>query len=220
MSIRISDSIILYPPPLVAPGASRLDQLLSLTSKLHDIADGSVHDHASKTQLLETLQLLQKFYSEDPHTNAVAPIIPPTSSNRHRPSSDTGFDILEWKFKEKTLGPCTVVATDTLLDDNNILWNTMQISSSKTKDTFVAKVSEVRTWIRRDKSAHGPPAKTNSPVPAILRDTLPADLRLPIEEHNPFRAILLPARSVPATRIAYQRKVPETNDEDSEHTAL
>ena len=41
MPIRISDSIILYPAPLVAPGASRLDQLLSLTSDLHDIADGS-----------------------------------------------------------------------------------------------------------------------------------------------------------------------------------
>ncbi len=52
---------------------------------------------------------------------------------------------------------------------------------------FVAKVSEVRTWIRRDKSAHGPPAKTNPPVPVILRYTLPADLRFPIEEHNPFR---------------------------------
>jgi hypothetical protein len=114
--------------------------------------------------------------------------------------------MLGWRFKEKTLGPCTVVATDTLLDDNNILWNTMQISSSKTKDTFVAKVSEVRSWIRRDKSAHGPPANTNSPVPVILRDTLPADLRLPIEEHNPFRAILLPARSVPATRIRLPAK--------------
>jgi hypothetical protein len=149
MSIRISDSIILYPAPLVAPGASRLDQLVSLTSKLHDIADGSAQDPASKTQLLETLQLLRKFLAEDPHNTAVEHTIPATSSTRHRPSSDTGIDILGWKFKKKTLGPCTVVATDALLDDNNILWNTMQISSSKTKDTFVAKVSEVRTWIRK-----------------------------------------------------------------------
>jgi hypothetical protein len=207
MSIRISESIILYPAPQVAPGASRLDQLLSLTSKLHDIADGSAQDPVSKTQLIETLQLLRKFLAEDPHNTAVAPTILATSSTRHCPSSDTGLDILGWKFKEKTLGPCTIVATDTLLDDNNILWNTMQISSSKTKDTFVAKVSEVRTWIRRDKSAHGPPAKTNPPVPVILRDTLPTDLRLPIEEHNPFRAtLLLPPRSVPATRLRLPAK--------------
>jgi hypothetical protein len=55
MSIRISDSIILYPAPLVASGASRLDQVLSLASKLHDIADDSDQDPSSKTQLLETL---------------------------------------------------------------------------------------------------------------------------------------------------------------------
>jgi hypothetical protein len=57
-----------------------------------------------------------------------------------------------------------------------------------------------------DKSAHGPRATTNPPVPVIIRDTLPADLRLPIEEHNLFRAILLPARSVPATRLRLPAK--------------
>jgi hypothetical protein len=133
MSIRISDSIILYPAPLVVPGASRFDQLLSFTSKLHDIADASDQDPSSKTQLLEALQLLKKFLSEDPHSSAVAPTIPPTSSTRHRPSSDTGIDILGLTFYEKTLGPCTVIATDTLLDYNNIFWNTLQISSSKTQ---------------------------------------------------------------------------------------
>jgi len=140
-----------------------------LTSKLHDIADGSDQDPASKTQLLETLQLLRKFLSEDPHSSPVAPSITPTASTRHRPSSDTGGDILGWTFYEKTLGPSTVIATDTLLDDNNILWITMQISSSKMQDTFVAKVSEVRTWIRRDKSSHGPSARTSPPAADILR---------------------------------------------------
>ncbi len=206
MSIRISDRIILYPAPLAAPGASRLDQLLSLTSKLHDIADGSDHDPSAKTQLLETLQLLKTFLAEDPHSRSVAPTIPATSSTRHRPSSDTCIDILGWTFYERTLGPCTVIAKDTLLDDDNILWNTMQISSSKTQDTFVAKVSEVRTWFRRDKSARGPPARTSSPAPDTLRDTLPADLHLPIEEYNPFRAILLPPRIVPATRLRLPAK--------------
>jgi hypothetical protein len=177
-----------------------------LTSKLYDIADGSDHDPSSKTQLLETLQLLKKFLSEDPHSSSIAPTIPPTSSTRHRPSSDTGIDILGWTFYEKTLGPCTVIGTDTLLDDNNILWNTMQISSSKTQDTFVAKVSEVRTWIRRDKSAHGPSAKTSPPATDPLRETLPEDLRHPIEEYNPFRAILLPPRSAPPTRLRLPAK--------------
>jgi hypothetical protein len=82
----------------------------------------------------------------------------------------------------------------------------MQISSSKTQDTFVAKVSEVRTWIRRDKSAHGPSARTSPPAADPLRENLPADLRHPIEEHNPFRAILLPPRSVPATRFRLPAK--------------
>ena len=206
MSIRISDSIILYPAPLVAPGASRLDQLLSLTSKLHALADGTAQDPASKTQLLEGLQLLKKFLANDPHNTTVVPTLPTTSSTRHRASSDTGIDILGWTFKEKTLGPCTVVSTDTLLDDNNIVWNTLQLSSSKTKDTFVAKVSEVRTWIRRDKSACGPPAKTVLPDTDILRDTLPEDLRHPLEAHSPFRAILLPPRSVPAVRLRLPAK--------------
>jgi hypothetical protein len=47
MKIRISDSIILYPAPLVVPGASRFDQLITLTSQLHDIADTNNHDTAS-----------------------------------------------------------------------------------------------------------------------------------------------------------------------------
>jgi hypothetical protein len=83
-------------------------------------------------------------------------------------SASSGLDLLRWQFKEKTLGPCTVVSTDTLLDDNNVLGNTIQIESFKTNDTFVAKVSEVRTWIRRDKSSHGPSAKPDPPLPTIV----------------------------------------------------
>jgi hypothetical protein len=111
-----------------------------------------------------------------------------------RPSSDTGRDILGWKFK------------DTLLDDDNILWNTLQIESSKSNDTFVTKVSEVRTWIRRDKSANGPPATPDLPVPHILRENLPPELRHPIESATPFRAILLPPRSIPASQLRLPAK--------------
>jgi hypothetical protein len=144
--------------------------------------------------------------AEDPHQTSKAPRVPDTASTRHRPSSDTGLDLVEWKFKERTLGPCTVLSTGTLLDDNNILWNTLQVASSKTNDTFVAKVSEVRTWIRRDKSALSPPAKPDPPVPTIVRDNLPPELRHPIEEHSPFRAILLPPGSIPAPRLRLRAK--------------
>jgi hypothetical protein len=75
----------------------------------------------------------------------------------------------------------------------------------------VAKVSEVRTWIRRDKSTLSPSAKPDPPVPTIVRDNLPPELRHPIEEHNPFRAILLPPRSIPAPRLRLPAK--STRDE-------
>jgi hypothetical protein len=57
MKIRISDSIILYPAPLVVLGASRFDQLITLTSELNDIAATNNHDTAFKGQLLKCLQL-------------------------------------------------------------------------------------------------------------------------------------------------------------------
>jgi hypothetical protein len=121
MKIRTSDSIILYPAPLVVPGASRFDQLLAITSDLHDLAKKETQDPHTKTHLLECLQLLKKFMADDPHHTSKAPRVPDTASTWHRPSSDTGLDLLGWKFKERTLGPCTVLSTVTLLDDNHIL---------------------------------------------------------------------------------------------------
>jgi hypothetical protein len=209
MKIRTSDSIILYPAPLIVPGASRFNQLLAITSDLHDLAEKEAQDPHTKTHLLECLQLLKKFMAEDSHHTSKAPSVPDTASTRHRPSSDTGLDLLGWKFKEQTLGTCT--STDTLLDDNNILWNTLQIASSKTDDTFVAKVSEVRKWIRRDKTALSPPVKTDPLVPTIVSDNLPPELRHPIEENSPFRSILLPPRSIPPPRLRLPAK--STRDE-------
>jgi hypothetical protein len=93
-----------------------------------------------------------------------------------------------------SLGDCIVLATDTYLDDNNILRHTLQVSCSQhLEDSNVFKVSEICTYIRRDKSSHGPPAKPNLP--------LPPELRHPLEEHVPFRAILLPPKSVPPKSI-------------------
>ncbi len=50
---------------------------------------------------------------------------------RHRPSSDTGADIIGWHFTEKSLGKCVVLAPDAFLDENNILWHTLQVSCSR-----------------------------------------------------------------------------------------
>jgi hypothetical protein len=134
-----------------------------------------------------------------------APTLPlqSTASTRHRSSSDTGLDILGWKFREKALGPCTVIATDTLLDDNNILWNTMQIASSKTQDTFVAKVIQPR---------QAPQFPTCSAILSPQTSAFQSKSTTLSEpsfcHHAAFR---LPVS-------AYQRKVPETNDDDSEPT--
>jgi hypothetical protein len=66
-----------------------------------------------------------------------------------------GSDIIGWHFKEKSLGDCIIIAPDTYLDDNNILWHTLQVSCSKhPEDCNIFKVSEVRTYIRRDKTSY------------------------------------------------------------------
>jgi hypothetical protein len=210
-SIRISDSIILYPAPLVVPGASRFDQLLALTEKISTAAE-TTSVNCSRAHLLEALTLLKTFLASD-HDNNPAPKLHQSSGpTRHRPSSDTGTDIIGWRFKEKSLGNCIVIAPDTFLDDSNILWHTLQVSCSKhPEDHNVFKVSEVRKYIRRDKSSHGPPAKPDLPVPPLLRPALPPELRQPIEEHAPFRAILFPPKSVPPKCIRLPAK--STRDE-------
>jgi hypothetical protein len=115
-SIRISDSIIQFPAPLVEPGASRFDQLLALTDKLVTAAETTTADD-SRAQLLEALKLLRTFLAEDQDRNPSTPLNPSSGPTRHRPSSDTGGDIIGWHFKEKSLGDCVVLAPDTFLDE-------------------------------------------------------------------------------------------------------
>jgi hypothetical protein len=144
-AIRISDSIILFRAPLVEPGASRFDQLLALTEKLAAVADATTVDD-SRAQLQEVLQLLRTFLASDHERNPSASPTPTSGPTRHRPSSDTGGDIIGWHFKENSLGDCVVLATNTFLDENNIQWNTLQISCSKhPEESNVFKVSEIRT---------------------------------------------------------------------------
>jgi hypothetical protein len=193
------------------PGASRFDQLLALTENISTATETwSTHD--ARAHLLEALTLIKTFLARDHETNPVPRLHQSSGPTRHRPSSDTGTDIIGWRFKEKSLGNCIVIAPDTFLDDNNILWHTLQVSCSKHPDEDnVFKVSEVRTYIRRDKTSHGPPAKSDPPVPTLLRPVLPPELRQPIEEQSPSRAILLPPKSVPPTCIRLPAK--STRDE-------
>ena len=100
-SIRISDSIILFPAPLVVPGASRVDQLLALTEKVATAADPT-SSNDSRAQLLEALTLLKTFLATDHGHNAITPLTRESGPTRHRPSSDNGSDIIEWHFTEKS----------------------------------------------------------------------------------------------------------------------
>ena len=108
---------------------------------------------------------------------------------------------------EKSLGKCVVLAPDTFLDENNILWHTLQVSCSRYPlDSNVFKVSEVRTYIRRDRTAHGPSARSPSPSSSLLRPILSPELRHPLENESPFRSILLPPKCVPSADIRQPAK--------------
>jgi hypothetical protein len=120
--------------------------------------------------------------------------LPVTSSTPHRPSSDTGSDLIGWTFFEKSLGHCTVLNTDTYMGHDNILWHTLAFDYSKAKDIVVAKVSEVRRWCKKgtppaNPSQTTPPPTFNVPVPIPLQQQP--------ETHSPFRAILHPPKSLP-----------------------
>jgi hypothetical protein len=146
-SYRVCDNIILYPAPLVLPGASRFDQLLALTERLTLAAES----HTPHDQLSLCVGSLNNVLRDDANTQttpavrlqlptsiqppaaipSAAPTIPVTQSTRHRPSSDTGADLIGWTFHERSLGSCKVLHTETYLDSDSILWNTLAYSSSK-----------------------------------------------------------------------------------------
>ncbi len=131
----------------------------------------------------------------------------PKLSHVSRMELCTTISLPEWHFKEKMLEDCVVIAPGTFLDENNILWHTLQVSCSKhPEESNVFKVSEIRTYIRRDKYAHCPPAKPDPSIRPLLRPALPPELRHPLEEHAPFRAILLPPKSVPTKTIGIPAK--------------
>jgi hypothetical protein len=163
-SIRISDSIILFPAPLVEPGASRFDQLLALTEKITAAAE-TTSTNDSRDHLLEALTLLRTFLASDQEYNPVPPLNQSSGPTRHRPSSDTDTDIIGWRFKEKSLGNCIVIAPDTYMDDNNILWHMLQVSCSKhPEDSNEFKVSEEITHVHSTRQKFSRPTSQVRPT--------------------------------------------------------
>ncbi len=160
----------------------RFDQLLALTERLPLAAEThTLHDQA---QLSLCVGSLNDFLTADANTQnapavrlqlpasleppaaipSAAPMIPVTQSTRHRPSSDTGADLIGWTFHERSLGYCKVLHTDTYLDSDSILWKTLAYSSSKAKDTVVSKVSEVRKWCKKATPPQAPTLNHATPV--------------------------------------------------------
>jgi hypothetical protein len=164
-SIRVSSSIILYP---VVPGTSRLDQLLSLTQQLTTCALYPTLDSDPKTKatLDACLICLHDFLHKPnrpspqpcPHSSIHATTVhhvPRSTPTKGQPSSDTGIDLVGWSFPDPSFGTCTIVATDTFIDD---LWNTLEYSTQKGRkpNSRISKVSEVR-YGQNAKEANLPP---------------------------------------------------------------
>ncbi len=188
---RICDSVMFYPAPLVLPGASRFDQLIQLTERLATAAESQApapHDQALYT---ECLQKVKEFPLADaPNASERAPahnIVPLTASTRHRPSTEIGINLVGYTFKDRVLGKCKVVAPSTYIDENNIVWNTSEFTSTTyPSELQFSKVSEVRAWITKDKNHRTPAPATAPPRPAPQRLT-----QGPITE-PPKRDILRP----------------------------
>ena len=192
-SIRTSDSIILYPAPLVLPGASRFDKLLALTESLADAAAGTTlpEDPDLQLQYRDCLQQLKTFLITDTLVTA-PPATPVTCSTRHKPSSDTGLDLIGHSFSDKALGDCLIVGTGTWLDEDGILWHLLQYTQSRKPkaDPLVSKVSEVRAWLKRKGSKPPPRPVPRTTPPETIRYPVPNALLQSPEPLEPFRAIL------------------------------
>ena len=193
-SIRTSDNIILYPAPLVLPGASRFDKLLALTEELTQLSirPSAPTDPDSQELHRDCLQRLKKFLTADTPNNPTTPAEPITCSTRHKPTSDLGLDLIGHSFPDKSLGTCCVVGTDTYLDEDGIIWHLLQYTSSRKPDDdpLVSKVSEVRGWLKRKGSTSPSHPPTRTAPPFTLRHEVPDPLKQAPEALAPFRSIL------------------------------
>jgi hypothetical protein len=94
-SIRTSDNIILYPAPLVLPGASR-DKLLALTEELTQLGARTAAPTDPDSQELHRycLQRLKTFLTTDTPNNPTAPAEPITCSTRTNLSAPAASSVL------------------------------------------------------------------------------------------------------------------------------
>ena len=136
--------------------------MLALTEEISAAAETpSTND--SRAQLLEALTLLRTFIANDQERNPTAPLTLTSGHIRHRPSSDTGTDIIGWHFKENSLGNCVVIVPDTYLDDSNILWHTLQVFCSTARYALLRPTSQARlTSLSTDSTRHPTRAATPS----------------------------------------------------------
>jgi hypothetical protein len=79
------------------------------------------------------------------------------------PSTDIGIDLVGYTFTDRALGRCKVLAPSTYTDENNTVWNTLELTSSTyPNETQFSNVSEVRAWIKKTKNNHRAPSPTTS----------------------------------------------------------
>jgi hypothetical protein len=148
----------------------------------------------------ECLQTLKDFLLADvtnaPGLASSPAAVPVTAPTHHRPSTDIGIDLVGYTFTDRALGQCKVLAPSTYADEDNIVWNTLDFSSSVyTTETQFAKVSEVRAWIKKDKNHRAP-----SPATSIIRPAPQLLTQGPIPA-PPQRAILRAPNMVPPQPI-------------------
>jgi hypothetical protein len=129
------------------------------------------------TELVECLVTCLCPEIVEPSPNAPDPTpahnaVPPIASTRHRLSTDLGINLVGYSFTDRALGQCKVVGPSTYTDEDNIVWNTLEFTSTTYPiDLQFSKVSEVRAWIAKDKN-HRASAPVTTPVqPAPQRLT-------------------------------------------------
>ncbi len=197
------------------PGASRFDKLLLLTEKLaanFDATDLNARPTA-QSDFRDCLQNLKTFLQNDSHNVPTPPPIPITGSTRHKPTTDTGIDLVGHTFQDTSRGLCRIIGTDTYIDDDGVLWHTLQYTSSKypKQDARISKVSEIRSWLRRRGSAPPPKPTPKPTVPITIRYELPAPLRNAPDPKSPFFRTILhlsPSPKLARTTYAYAELCP------------
>jgi hypothetical protein len=147
---RICDSVMFHPAPLVLPGASRFDQFLQLTERLVTTAE-SQQPPEPKDQPLNT-ECSNIFFSPmlPTHPSARLHTVPYPSPHPLATAQAPilfGIDLVGYRFTDRALGQCKVLAPSTSTDENNTMWNsTLEFTSSTYPgETQFSKVSEIRS---------------------------------------------------------------------------